>query len=490
MKPKKLAACALFIAAGHLHAAQINFTSGTPALAADVNANFTELYGSMWMKSGADLSYSAGNVGLGVASPGSKLHITQAVSGITGGMRLTDGVASLNMYGSGDGHFHLNAASGTSHIILADTGGNIGIGTATPSNKLEIVGGGITLPYSTIHTGSIKFTNSGGTPVNILGIKSAADIYLRSIDNGATSGLVFQDSAGVDRVKFQNDGNVGIGTATPGAQLHVNALAAGATGITNARQNATAFLRGSNGAWGLAIGSIAATNEAYLQSMDEVQGSGHDLLLNPYNAGRVGIRTNAITTTCNASATLCVNGQVWSNSTQLTSDVRWKKDVSKILLSPGFKSGTKEGWHKFLSLAPSTYYWRKNEFPDMNFEDGKQYGFIAQNVEQAYPELIKTNGAGFKSLNYSGLIAINTSAIQELKREKDAEMGKLTFALRQAQGDTAAAQAENKALRAELAETKKSLSRVARRIEVQEKETAQRLSRLEKFLSAGIVARR
>ncbi len=211
MKSKKLAACALLIAAGHLHAAQINFTSGTPALAADVNANFTELYNAEWTRTGTDLSYSGGNVGIGVAtplsvfhvntgapgqavfgtglanairiypdtepafiwdsttnlrfgtmtainagfsekmriqangnvgigtaSPGARLHLLQSAAGITGGVRLADGSEALNIYGSGDGHFHLNPANGTSNIILADTGGKVGIGAPNPNGRLDV----------------------------------------------------------------------------------------------------------------------------------------------------------------------------------------------------------------------------------------------------------------------------------------------------------------------------------------------------------------
>ena len=101
-------------------------------------------------------------------------------------------------------------------------GGNVGIGTTSPSNKLEISGGGITLPYSTDNSSSIKFIASGGGPWNVLGIKDTGNVYLRTIDNGVNSGIIFQDSAGTDRVKIQNDGKVGIGTTSPASALHVN----------------------------------------------------------------------------------------------------------------------------------------------------------------------------------------------------------------------------------------------------------------------------
>ncbi|MFO1470979.1 MAG: tail fiber domain-containing protein [Turneriella sp.] len=430
----------LLIAAGQLWAAQINFTSGTPALAADVNANFTELYNSMWTKTGADLSYSGGNVGIGVVSPASAFHVnghglfdtynnSAGSPGQVGIRRARGSFGAPSALQSGDeiGYFITRGHDGTGFfnttIIVSRAtenwnasghGSNMGFlvtptGSTSYVERLTIaqngnIGIGTTSPGAKFH-----LTQTGGTSNDGLRLTAGATNWNTYIDG---AGRLKIESTGGSNISFQDDGKVGIGATSPGAQLHVNATAAGATGITNARQNATAFLRGSNGAWGLAIGSIAATNEAYLQAMDEVQGSGHDLLLNPYNAGRIGIRTNAITSTCNLNATLCVNGQVWSNSTQLTSDSRWKKNVVPVSVQ----------WSSFMSLAPSAYSWRKHEFPDMNFEDGRQFGFIAQNIEKHFPDLVRQNGKGFKSLNYSGLIAINTAAIQELKREKDAQI--------------------------------------------------------------------
>ena len=58
-----------------LYAAQITFTDGTVISAGEVNNNFNELYDVAWSKSGNDLYYNNGNVGVGTDSPQSALQV-------------------------------------------------------------------------------------------------------------------------------------------------------------------------------------------------------------------------------------------------------------------------------------------------------------------------------------------------------------------------------------------------------------------------------
>ncbi len=51
----------------------------------------------------------------------------------------------------------------------------------------------------------------------------------------------------------------------------------------------------------------------------------------------------------------------------------------------------------------------------------RQYGFIAQEVEKIYPNLVSTANDEMKtkSVNYDGFIPLLVSSIQELKKEND-----------------------------------------------------------------------
>jgi len=67
-----------------------------------------------------------------------------------------------------------------------------------------------------------------------------------------------------------------------------------------------------------------------------------------------------------------------------------------------------------LQLINGVYFdWRKDEYPDMVFSQGRQIGVIAQDLEKVYPELVSTNTKGYKSVDYMKLTAILIEAVKE-----------------------------------------------------------------------------
>jgi hypothetical protein len=72
------------------------------------------------------------------------------------------------------------------------------------------------------------------------------------------------------------------------------------------------------------------------------------------------------------------------------------------------------------ALQPVNYYWRAAEYPERHFGDSQAYGLIAQDVEQILPELVVTNGDGYKAVDYTKLPLLTLEAVKELKSENDA----------------------------------------------------------------------
>jgi hypothetical protein len=66
-----------------------------------------------------------------------------------------------------------------------------------------------------------------------------------------------------------------------------------------------------------------------------------------------------------------------------------------------------------------SFNWRKEEFPEMNFGDGRQIGFIAQEVEEVLPEVVHTDSEGYKSVEYSKVVSVLVEAIKEQQKEID-----------------------------------------------------------------------
>ncbi len=101
---------------------------------------------------------AAGNVGIGTTGPGDLLHMA---SGATGGtvLRIQNTsaggtTAAINSTGSGSasgaGDISIEAPIGTTRMLIQSADGNVGIGTTTPNEKLE-VNGNVKMGYEIVN---------------------------------------------------------------------------------------------------------------------------------------------------------------------------------------------------------------------------------------------------------------------------------------------------------------------------------------------------
>ncbi len=75
------------------------------------------------------------------------------------------------------------------------------------------------------------------------------------------------------------------------------------------------------------------------------------------------------------------------------SDIRYKKDILPIT----------NALTNLQSINGIYYNWDNEKFADKNFGDERQIGFSAQELEKVYPEMVKTDANGFKTVDYTGL---------------------------------------------------------------------------------------
>ncbi len=165
------------------------------------------LFGNQWNVNGSKISYSAGNVGIGVADPLYKLHV--------------------------NGNFH------TTGYITTD--GYIGIG-GYPTFKLNIF------------DGSVGFYNT-------------SDSKTWSINyNSDNNGLQFNENGSTSRINIENGGNVGIGIVNPAYKLDVAGTIHTSSGLVvdgNAAFNGSASIDGPltvNGSGGVAYNNLSSNN--------------------------------------------------------------------------------------------------------------------------------------------------------------------------------------------------------------------------------------
>lgn len=213
------------------------------------------------------ISVSGSNVGIGTTSPGAKLDVAGNITLQAAGF-INSGVGNTVSFGTSNNRFYTSDASGFASIhsngserMRIDSAGNVGVGTASPSNKLDVAGniggtGNIFLGANTPTASDLHSTWNQlriGLTGNIIGENGAGGIDGISLTNNAyiktsSGSFAYLTTAAANRIhmdagttKFQyaasgtagaaltftdamtidSTGNVGIGTTGPGSLLHL-----------------------------------------------------------------------------------------------------------------------------------------------------------------------------------------------------------------------------------------------------------------------------
>ncbi|MCL6294857.1 hypothetical protein [Jejuia spongiicola] len=176
-----------------------------------------------------------GNVGIGTTAPDEKLDVNgtimsnylrvNATTSTEGGEIKLDGPINSNDWRidnlSGDFRLH---HSGIEYFRLKSNG-NIGIGTNSPSAKLEVKRPGNTLGGKWVPNNSYLTLDSDNGSILLLDpneIYGSSALYFGSKSGDiAVFRTVSETSAASDKMIIKNNGNVGIGTTTPSAALQI-----------------------------------------------------------------------------------------------------------------------------------------------------------------------------------------------------------------------------------------------------------------------------
>ncbi|NOQ27140.1 MAG: hypothetical protein GQ564_17405 [Bacteroidales bacterium] len=106
--------------------------------------------------------------------------------------------------------------------------------------------------------------------------------------------------------------------------------------------------------------------------------------------------------------TLLIYGNAWaSGGTWSTSDERFKKNITTY----------ENALNTIMQFRGVSYDWRVDEFPQQRFSDGRQLGFIAQEVEKIAPNLVKEGPNGYKGVEYTKFTPIIVEALKEQQNQ-------------------------------------------------------------------------
>ncbi|HCN30066.1 MAG TPA: hypothetical protein DIT64_15270 [Verrucomicrobiales bacterium] len=190
---------------------------GSQLAAASVTAAKLGTDVGLWSVSGANVFRSAGNVGIGTSSPGRALQVDGTSPAISIGSEFNGRTSLLMAVTAISGGYSIiqsTSSAGGSYgaLSLQPNGGDVGIGTETPTAKLDVNGG---INFSGIISGD------GSALTNLNGGNLAAGTV-----TAAKLGTDVGTWAASGGNAYRTTGNVGIGTATPGSLLSLGSSAA------------------------------------------------------------------------------------------------------------------------------------------------------------------------------------------------------------------------------------------------------------------------
>ena len=378
---------------------------------------------------GSDL-IAAGNVGIGTSSPQAKLEITASAAGIATALVLN------NYTGTGDGSAinagralvlgadYLNNSGGDTSYISFETdadervriasNGNVGVGTSSPQAKLDVQVG------TQSGYGRIKLADNSTVSATVEAVRNSTDsTSVKAFEATTNDGNCFNVNYG-GGAYFK--GNVGINTISPQEKLDVNGgnlivqnhignNIAVSTTVNNGNDSHFKFQKARGGVNGptqisatdtlgevewygydgtgynkaSSITAQASTNTGdfdarltYASNQHVFTTTGESLRI--ASNGDVGIGTSSPSQKLSVSGNGAFSGTVSSNGVVLTSDERFKTNITDA--NPQLADVT--------ALGNSLRNWDWTEDAPIAKNDTRFLGLVAQEVETICPGIVTT----------------------------------------------------------------------------------------------------
>ncbi len=372
---------------------QVAINARNAANSADITLITTNSSDAVAIRNGALNINSSGNVGIGTSSPSDRLNVVVGSNGNntrfdgpTSGLIIQTNASTTDIIsygGTTPAYRNLNFSASASTNMTITTAGNVGIGTSSPSYRLDVLASGATM-------GSIATSSASGGFLRLGYNTSSTNGYI-----GAGNQLVSGGSV-ADMALTSDAGNILFGTSS---------------GTERMRITSNGFTKISNS------GTYATTNNVH--EIRSSTSNDYALLIGNTSASPYGVYINYPNASPNSSVTneflICGDSTntkliIWSNGT-IVNRTGGYGTLSDISLKENIVEATPK-LNDLLQLKVRNF----------NFigEDLKQIGFIAQEIEEIFPNIVDIDKEGLKSVKTSVLVPMLVKAIQELSAKVSA----------------------------------------------------------------------
>jgi hypothetical protein len=260
---------------------------------------------------------------------------------------------------NGTGFLGFNTGTSNTERMRITSGGNVGIGTTSPSTRLHIYQDNSNDVRLQLQQGTNDYAcainlvgnNDTGSSYNAILSRTGTNTAMWQIGGGGVANTMVMYTAGSERMRITAGGEVGIGTTSPGAKLQITESAV---------------------AWASIINHTNATDQFFM--------------LFQYNGTNIG----------------SIRGNNTSTAYNTTSDYRLKTDYKDF-----------SGLDLLTKIKTYDYEWKSDK--------SRAYGVIAHELQSVinYAVTGVKDGKEMQGVDYSKIVPVLIKSIQELKQELD-----------------------------------------------------------------------
>lgn len=309
----------------------------------------------------------------------------------------------LSVYGPGQNTANMtNAGNKAGAILISDANG-----------------------FTAGYGGALLFGANNGTPTaNVSAWAAIKALYTAGSGETAAGDLAFStrnasgDANLTERMRLLANGNFGIGTTNPATRLDVRGAGTAGANLDLLTIMNTESSYNANGGAGI-VATYGGGHPLFRISGNIQNGGSGDASYMAFSTntaatltekarilsnGNFGIGTDNPSQKLHVAGNICYTGSIGA-----CSDIRYKTNFKPLT----------NALENVMRMKGVSYNWKVNDFPGNNFTPDSQIGFIAQDLEKIYPEVVLTDNKGYKSVDYGKLTAVLVEAMKEQQKVID-----------------------------------------------------------------------